>query len=261
MSLNFSSITKLTLTALSAAALVACGGGDDDKAPPVPLSSECAPPTTLLTATSNYRVNYLDGASAVRNEVLVINEPVEFDGRQVIRDRAAGRSTYSAPVNWSGRILYDTSEQYYVWNTGGTRSFYGNVATEKWHDSPIEDGPHWRAAEHLTPAVVNYDYTPLEPGQRYDAPINGKRLVTENDVTGNPIILNSSTRHTYVGQEVISVPAGNLLTCKFAREPGDGTVLQEWYQHGTGTLVRRTHVNAQGVVVSDEQLINTTGFR
>ena len=259
MSLNFSSITKLTLTALSAAALVACGGGDDDKAPPVPLSSECAPPTTLLTATSNYRVNYLDGASAVRNEVLVINEPVEFDGRQVIRDRAAGRSTYSAPADKSGRILYDTSEQYYVWNTGGSRNIYGSVATKKW-DHSVEEGPHWRAAEHLTPAVVNNDYTPLEPGQRYDTPINGKLLETVDGVTTS-YVLNSSKRHTYVGQEVISVPAGNLLTCKFAREPGDGTVLQEWYQHGTGTLVRRTNVNAQGVVVSDEQLINTTGFR
>ena len=53
MSLHFSRLAKLTLTALSAATLVACGGGNDDK-PHVPLSSECAPPTTLATATSNY---------------------------------------------------------------------------------------------------------------------------------------------------------------------------------------------------------------
>ena len=50
MSLHFSRLAKLTLTALSAATLVACGGGNDDK-PHVPLSSECAPPTTLATAS------------------------------------------------------------------------------------------------------------------------------------------------------------------------------------------------------------------
>jgi hypothetical protein len=259
MSPTFSSITKLTLTALSAATLVACGGGNDDKPPPVPLSSECAPPASQATATSNYRVNYANGASAVRNEVLVINEPVEFDGRHVVRTAATGRSTFNAPVNWLGHILYDTLETYYVWNTGGSRNFYGDASTEKW-DHSVEEGPHWRVAQHYTPAIVNSDFTALEPGQRYDTPINGKRLETEEGETTS-FVLNSSTRHTYIGQETITVPAGNLLTCRFAREPGDGTVQHEWYQHGTGVLVRRTDVAANGVVQKDEQLINTTGFR
>lgn len=261
MSPHFSSITKLTLTALCAATLVACGGGGDDKPPPVPLSSECTPPSGLLTATSNYRVNYADGASAVRNEVLTINQPVEFDGRMVVRSSATGRSTFNAPVNWSGHILYDTVEQYYVWNNGGSRNFYGSVTTEKW-DHSVDHGPHLRVAEHLTPEVVNRDFTPLEPGQRYDTPINGKRLITWNDVTEDPVtILNSTTRHTYVGQETIAVPAGSLLACKFSREPGDGSVEYNWYQHGTGMLLRRSLVAANGVTQLDEQLINTTGFR
>lgn len=258
MSPSFSSITKLTLTALSVATLVACGGGNDEK-PHVPLSSECAPPTSQATATSNYQVNYANGASAVRNEVLVINEPVEFDGRHVVRTAATGRSTFSAPVNWLGHILYETEEKYYLWNTGGSRSFYGDASTEKW-DHSVEEGPHWRVAQHYTPAIVNSDFTPLEPGQVYDTPINGKRLETEDGQTTS-YVLNSSMRHTYIGQETIAVPAGNLLTCRFASHPGDGSVEYEWFQHGTGMLVRRTKQAADGLVLKDQQLINTTGFR
>ena len=261
MSISISSLSKLSLTALCAATLVACGGGNDDAPPPVPLSSECAPPAKVATATSNYQVKYADGSAAVRNEVLVINEPVELNGQQVVRNRAAGRATFSAPVDLYGAMLYDNQEEYFLWNTGGGRSYYGDVIAQKWNNR-IDKLPDQRVMNTYSPAVVNLDYTPLEPGQHYDAPVNGKQLVALNDITQEPItILNSSTRHTYVGQEVMGVPAGNLLTCKFSRQPGDGSVQHEWVQHGTGMLVRRMSVDAKGVILADEQLINSTGFR
>lgn len=259
MSLHFSSsIAKLSLSALCAATLVACGGGDDDK-PHVPLSSECAPPTTLATATSNYQLNWADGTAAVRNEVLTINEVTQYEGKTVLRTRAAGRSTYSAPVNVAGSISYDAMEEYYDWNSDRSRSYHGFAGSEKW-GTAADQPPQHRIATSYSPAVLNKDYLPLVPGQQYDSPINGKRLVTENEVTQDPIVLNSSTRHTYVGQETITVPAGNLLVCKFSRYPGDGTVQHDWVQHGTGMLVRRTNVNANGTVTLEQQLINTTGF-
>lgn len=258
MSLHLSSIAKLTLTAVCAATLVACGGGDDDK-PHVPLSSECALPTTQATATSNYQVTYGDGRASVRNEVLVINEVTQYDGRTMLRSRAAGRSTFSAPANLSGRIAYDAMEDYYDWNGDGSRNLHGFAGSEKWGVNP-EETPFFRIATSYSPAVLIKDYTPLVPGQQYDSPVNGKELVTVDEQT-NANILNSSTRHTYVGQETITVPAGNLLACKFSRYPGDGTVQHDWVQHGTGMLLRRTNVNTVGAVVMDEQLINTTGFR
>lgn len=261
MSISISSLSKLSLTALCAATLVACGGGNDDAPPPVPLSSECAPPAKVATATSNYQVKYADGSAAVRNEVLVINEPVELNGQQVVRNRAAGRSTFNAPATMYGAMLYDNQEEYFLWNTGGSRSYFSDVIAEKW-DNIVDRVPDRRVMKTYDPAVLNQDYTPLAPGQSYDAPINGKQLVALNDITQEPItILNSSTRHTYVGQEVMGVPAGNLLTCKFSRYPGDGSVTHEWVQHGTGMLVRRMSVDAKGVILADEQLINSTGFR
>ena len=262
MSLHFSSIAKLSLTALCAATLVACGGGNDDK-PHVPLSSECAPPTALVTATSNYRLNWADGTSAVRNEVLTLNEVTSYEGRTLLRTRAAGRSTFDAPVNLVGRIAYDAMEEYYEWNSDSSRNYWGYAGSEKWGVNP-EEPPYFRIAASYSPSVIDKDYLPLVPGQQYDSPINGKELVTElvgeNEVSRDPVILNSSTRHTYVGQETIAVPAGNLLACKFSRHPGDGTVQHDWVQHGTGMLLRRMNVDALGVVTLDQQLINTTGF-
>ncbi|MFD1712182.1 hypothetical protein FVQ98_04465 [Ottowia sp. GY511] len=258
MSLHFSSLAKLTLTALCAATLVACGGGDDEK-PHVPLSSECVPPTTLATATSNYQVNWANGTAAVRHEVLTINEVTQYEGKTVVRSRAAGRSTYSAPVNVQGDISYDAMEEYYDWNSDNSRSYHGTASSEK-YGTDADQPPQYRFVADFSPAMVDKDYTPLVPGQQYDSPINGKALVTENEVT-KPIILNGSTRHTYVGQETIAVPAGNLLACKFSRYPGDGTVQHDWVQHGTGMLLRRLNVDAKGVVQLDQQLINTTGFR
>ncbi len=225
----------------------------------MPLSSECAPPTTLATATSNYQVKWADGTVAVRNEVLTINEATQFEGKTVLRSRAAGRSTYSAPANLYGSISYDAMEDYYGWNSDSSRNYYGYAGSEKW-GTDAEQPPQFRIAASYSPAVIDKDYLPLVPGQQYDSPVNGKLLVTENEVTEDPIILNSSTRHTYVGQETISVPAGNLLACKFSRQPGDGTVQHDWVQHGTGMLLRRTNVDADGVVMLDQQLINSTGF-
>lgn len=258
MSLHFSRLAKLTLTALSAATLVACGGGNDEK-PHVPLSSECAPPTTLATATSNYQINWADGTAAVRNEVLTINEVAQYEGKTVVRSRAAGRSTYSAPVNLQGSLSYDAMEEYYDWNSDKSRSFHGHAGSEKF-GVDADQPPQYRIAVDYSPAMIDKDYTPLVPGQQYDSPINGKALITEDEVT-TPVVLNSSTRHTYVGQETISVPAGNLLACKFTRQPGDGTVQHDWVQHGTGMLLRRVNLDKQGVVRIDQQLINTTGFR
>ena len=159
-----------------------------------------------------------------------------------------GRATFSAPVDLYGAMLYDNQEEYFLWNTGGGRSYYGDVIAQKWNNR-IDKLPDQRVMNTYSPAVVNLDYTPLEPGQHYDAPVNGKQMVSVDDVTQYPItILNGSVRHTYVGQEVMGVPAGNLLTCKFSRQPGDGSVQHDWVQHGTGVLVRRMLVDAKGVI-------------
>lgn len=258
-----SNIAKLTLAVLFTATLAACGGGDDDsnKEPPVPLSSECTPPTTLVRGMSQYQIATESGWRGIRTDDDTWNEPVEFHGRRVVRNRSMQRTTYSAPANVSNRIYYQWRNIYFTWNADGSQTIYGSDYADNW-DS--DSDPDYFQSTVYDPPLVTKRYASLRPGDWFDSAVTGTVLTAEKGVTTTKQILNTSLRTTYHGQETIGVPAGALTSCHFTEQAGSTQITNSWVQRGTGIHTRREErgVDRAGVpYVIDEQLTSTTGYR
>lgn len=237
-------VFRQTLCAASAAsvlALGACGGDDAPPSTPEPkqLLSDCpAFPTQARagTGTSVYAVEELLNAvnmpsfwaTGQRADQDTYFEPATLNGQPMRRERTQSTYTYESPQRVAGTKRYDVLDTYYTVNDDRTLSIHGAAYAYKWDTD-----------EHATTVVTLYEppYTLL--GEAAVPPGTTVKTAFRSSWQRNDGAQTTSGtsdelfQHTYVGQEVITVPAGTFATCKTTlRFKDDSTVESRWVQKG-----------------------------
>ena len=240
------------------ALLSACGGGggDDDNGPPVAHngpSSECDP-TAFIKGTVNYQYASADWR-AEKRDTDSFNEPVQLNGRSLLRIRTQTVYAYSAPANVAGRQFFEVRDTYYQRNADGSRTVYSEATARRWE---TETAPSETYAFVYDPPFLDRRFA-LKPGQSTDDVVKGfKQVMVKGQTTTTPI---SGTNHiTYHGQEVMPVPGGSLVTCKFTSQHYDGAKETLWNTKDMGFYIKSQATYADGSTAT-EDMTSYSGYR
>lgn len=252
---------KLTLAgALMAAVLAACGGGDDADPAPVPGPAPGTSPTPApgptpptptptpgptqptpepgggaardcfnpalhavgTTSKAEYRVSFGDSQSTAVVDYKV-NRMAEFNGQAGLVEIELTITTEGAGSG--SQLLYERLADDVTYR-------HGMVI-------PVAGMPGMTLITAYSPPVEGRRAT-LGVGESYVQQWNSTTTTQGGPVTNAEAVRTRETlTDTYLGQEVVTVPAGTFMTCKFLlRNDGAGSEITHWVAKGSGLSVR-----------------------
>ena len=244
---------------LLVALLSACGGGggDDDNGPPVAHngpSSEC---DSKVFVKGTVIAQWVQGDQrAEKRSTDTFNEPVQLNGRALLRHRTESVYTFSAPANLVGRQLFEVEDNYFLRNADGSRTFYSIATARRWD---TETAPSETNATIFDPPYLDRRMA-LQPGESTDIAYKGTQQTVRNGQT-TTAPMSGAFRTTYNGQETMALlGGGSLATCKLTAQSSDGGSLTIWAAKDLEVLVKRLQTFPGGVTQT-EDMVSYTGYR
>ena len=253
---------------LLASVLAACGGGSS---PPPIAEPEPAPdpaPPYVTSAAPCFSTGYLDGSHVdhsnfyreiavsgartgiLKHRVSSVQESIfpglppngQFGDLPAIERKVSFSEIFTAPGNWAGMRGGERKSYYSLIEERRIREF-GFVEENRWLN-----GASSAATFAYHSPVESLRYTLVNPGDQAEwrVPPATATGVNWDGSAFNESLPVSTVKMTYVGREVIQVPAGSFETCRYSREQ-DGQVAQEWIgmgEYAGMSIKREVYTNA-----------------